>query len=519
MASRTLAILCAAAALAAGAAHARPLMSPAELATAIEARAEKTSFTALEAFGARAARGDDPESLNRLEHVAQVFLNQSEFDRFEKWNAVLRRNAQQAHDHRYEAVAQINEMKSRYDRGDLSAETAMATEVRIEPDWFARSYATSNYAQMLIEDDRTGEALKLLSQASTAIPEADHYANAAKAQIWEGIGLALMGLYDIKGSAASFDRADFQDTDPAYPRPDFDGVYDMAHVAVELGDAPLARKLAAIHHRLAVRSDLPHLRVWDMNLCGMTAEAFGSPREVTACFKGLDRKLTGAEFLASRLLPMRAVAEARLGDVAGAQADLDRFRSMQASKLFEAAQFSREPEVEGEILLAKGEDRAALAKLRAYYGQKAVHDSQTFNVGVRQLTGEMEKQLEVAERNGSLKQDVIREQRWVGALSVIFVLGAALALVWQRQAGRKLKLAQQKAESANRAKSAFLANMSHEIRTPLNGVVGVADLLAKAELGAREREMVEIIRGSGQSLERLLSDVLDLARVEAGRMT
>jgi len=92
-------------------------------------------------------------------------------------------------------------------------------------------------------------------------------------------------------------------------------------------------------------------------------------------------------------------------------------------------------------------------------------------------------------------------------------------LVWQRRVALRLRAARVKADSANRSKSEFLANMSHEIRTPLNGVVGVAELLAAAKLPKREHDMVEIIRSSGQSLERLLSDVLDLARVEAGQLT
>ena len=82
-----------------------------------------------------------------------------------------------------------------------------------------------------------------------------------------------------------------------------------------------------------------------------------------------------------------------------------------------------------------------------------------------------------------------------------------------------LRRARQNAEAANRAKSEFLANMSHEIRTPLNGVVAVADMLARANLAEREREMVEIIRSSGDTLQRLLSDVLDLARIESGKIT
>jgi PAS domain S-box-containing protein len=74
------------------------------------------------------------------------------------------------------------------------------------------------------------------------------------------------------------------------------------------------------------------------------------------------------------------------------------------------------------------------------------------------------------------------------------------------------------AEAASVAKSQFLANMSHEIRTPLNGVIATADLLARSELGEHDRKLVQIIRSSGASLDRLLCDILDLARVEAGRV-
>ena len=75
------------------------------------------------------------------------------------------------------------------------------------------------------------------------------------------------------------------------------------------------------------------------------------------------------------------------------------------------------------------------------------------------------------------------------------------------------------AERASLAKSTFLANMSHEIRTPMNGVVAGADLLAKHALPEPSRELVGIIRSSAVMLERLLGDILDLARIEAGRVT
>ena len=74
------------------------------------------------------------------------------------------------------------------------------------------------------------------------------------------------------------------------------------------------------------------------------------------------------------------------------------------------------------------------------------------------------------------------------------------------------------AETANRAKSDFLANMSHEIRTPLNGVIGIVDALSRTDLAPEQAEMVRLISTSGVTLERLVSDMLDVSRIEAGKL-
>ena len=88
----------------------------------------------------------------------------------------------------------------------------------------------------------------------------------------------------------------------------------------------------------------------------------------------------------------------------------------------------------------------------------------------------------------------------------------------RKKAEQALIEARRAAEAASQSKSAFLASMSHEIRTPLNGILGMAQVLSSKDMAAEHKELVDVISESGKTLNALLNDVLDISKIEAGKL-
>jgi len=250
-------------------------------------------------------------------------------------------------------------------------------------------------------------------------------------------------------------------------------------------------------------------KTWDVILSPMRDEtgqvisALAVSRDVSKIAG--NRREAAARELALRRSEAALKSAARIAKVAGWEVDLRSGCVHFSDELWQLLGRSPQPGMQTTSALNfwAPEYRAAFAKLLEETAQ---------NAGRLIFEGEILKP-----RGKRIWLRVMGEPALEGETRVA-LRGAAQDITAERAAIDRLEVSERLARAASDAKSKFLATMSHEIRTPLNGVLGMAQAMAADDLSSSQRERLDVIRQSGHSLLSLLNDLLDLSKIEAGRL-
>ncbi|WP_255367619.1 response regulator [Caulobacter sp. UNC279MFTsu5.1] len=305
---------------------------------------------------------------------------------------------------------------------------------------------------------------------------------------------------------------------------DAERVYDLADMASAAGEYAAAERLAALHGEVIKTSGGPRATFFNRYLCASIAYDQAQWARTLRCLDTvaplLDKPQDG---WAVGALRMRLEVKARLGDAKGARQDFARLRAAPdglgaedpLSDLFSDA-YTLRAEKKG-LEAFDVYDRWRRKAMRAMK-EDHQHKIAAISSALQAELGSKREQLQHVEKEAALQRGLNTAWTMVAGLMTLLAAGGAAWMVHQRRVSRELRDARARAEAASEAKSTFLATMSHELRTPLNGMLGLAQTLKLEPLEPGEREQVELLEDSGRNLLTLLNDVLDLSKIEAGKL-
>ncbi len=482
----------------------------------VERRAMYTSFEDLEAFGRAAAERNDAEGLSRLQHVTWVLINQDDYVAAERWNAALHRSADRQKNTSYLAVSKANSLHIKYLRDDAVTLEEMQAFADAQTDWLAKAVAESVVARMLIDEQRIADAMRLLARVAPMIPADQAAVGSIGASVWTTVSLAHMMIDDVPGYLRAIDQAETYMAASTYPNPGYDSLYNLAQSLGFLARHEDALVLVEAYARLARKTNTPEAAAYAGSLCGYAAVAREDWPAALKCLAPFGPDLNAPRSTVVVMLPIRATGYARTGQVALAKRDV-----AEINRRIALGQMTRTPAVrrsEAELMIAEGDYARGVPALRQYHLDRFARATKSAASATEQIVVGIDEQLQAATTQNKLKLQVINAQRWLVAILAIVGVGIAVMFWKQTRLSRKLAAANRRERKAHEAQAAFFTNMSHEIRTPLNGVVAMADALSKADLTDEAAHMVRIIGSSSTTLERLLSDILDSAKMEAGQI-
>ena len=378
------------------------------------------------------------------------------------------------------------------------------------------------YAYMLIagtssELSNSEEALRYISKARALLSEHDPDQSLILAYLDSEAAYAYEKCNDLEDAIAELTKFE-KAFPPNYPKYSVGPLMDLNGTAIRLGEATFARQiwgeLSAVQDKLEAEGGDPELTT----VCTRTADAFGTPADVVDCLRRHRVNETGKGFSGVQTSLWKGIALARLGRFDLARAELNRADSMWRGP--ENVFYHQGDErLRARLMAHDGSVVEAMDLLESYWRKARQEDAQNFRSAIVKLTHDLRDHVETLKRSDAQKKRIIELQTVLTSAALIGIAAILVALLSLRRLNRELVAARAAAETANAVKDEFLANISHEIRTPMNGMMGMIQALELGDLNAEQKSQLQVMRRSSQGVLGLLNDLLDLSKIEAGKLT
>lgn len=479
----------------------------------------------IERAGKRALRERGQARLYGLWRVLYAYKSNQIPARFEAWAGAAREAARRDNDPALAALVDLETIAYRHEtrgyRAFTDADWARFM-TRSGPD--IRLMAGIERVRHLGQVGRWAQAARLAADLTTDLEKRGRLAQPVLAELHQVHSYTLSDIGDKEGALDHMAHAARLDERDAFYVRKIERIYDIAYTAAELGELEAAERFATLHHHMTTADGDRSLLTWDRFLCARIAAERSAPAKVLACLAPAAANLAAPDRrLQVLMLAQRALALAQLGRATAARADLARLRAIPISLA------PRDPHaealIEAYIDQAEGRGAEAFRKLDAWRRLDSQAETRAHSRSVTEMSSALDSELR-AKRDESrrlteevrLSRSLARASAVIALLLGVLVAGGVAWALHQRRVSRRFKDAQQHAEAANKAKSSFLAVMSHELRTPLNGMLGVGQALRAGTLTEEQRDQVDLIMDSGDTLLVLLNDILDLSKIEAGKL-
>jgi signal transduction histidine kinase/AmiR/NasT family two-component response regulator len=479
----------------------------------------------IERAGKRALRERGQARLYGLWRVLYAYKSNQIPARFEAWAGEAREAARRDNDTTLANLVDLETIAYRHEtRGYRAFTEADWTRFMTASGPDIRLMAGIERVRHLGQIGRWAQAARQAADLTTDLEKRGRIAQPLLAELHQVHSYTLSDIGDKEGALDHMAQAARLDERDAFYIRKIERIYDIAYTAAELGELDAAERFAALHHHMTTADGDRSLLTWDRFLCARIAAQREAPAKVLACLAPAAANLAAPDRrLQVLMLAQRALAQAQLGRAAEARADLARLRAMPESLA------PRDPHaealIEAYIDQAEGRGADAFRKLDAWRRLDTQEATRAHSRSITEMSSALDSELRAKRDESRRLTEEIRLSRSLARASVVIALllgvlvaGGVAWAVHQRRASRRFKDAQEHAEAANKAKSAFLAVMSHELRTPLNGMLGVGQALRAGSLTQEQRDQVDLIMDSGDTLLVLLNDILDLSKIEAGKL-